>query len=91
MKTDIHIQSLLENIEEQKKDEKEPEKKTKEDKVMKSECPNCFKLFENLLKHISRSSCKNKVDDKVVLELKEKAESKHKADNKVHKARSRKN
>ena len=85
-KTDIHFQSLLEH----QKEAKESEKETKEDVAVKSECPNCHKLFENPLKHISRSSCKNKIDDNVVLELKEKAMSKHKAENKVRKARSRK-
>ena len=90
-KTDIHFQSLLDNLQDQKTKESEPCEKNEEDKIVKSECPNCQKSFQDLLKHLSRGACKNKVDENVVLELKEKAKKKHKAQNKVCKARSRKN
>ena len=89
-KTNMHFQSLIDNLENNETYEKEQEKETKAE-IVKSECPNCQRLFQNLLKHISRSTCKSKIEESVVLELKQTAKMKHKAQNKEHKASSRKN
>ena len=90
LKTNIHFQSLLENFLDKKSNGKDKDTEA-QDVEVKNECSNCHKKFQNLLKHISRSPCKSKIDDSIISELKERAKMKHKAKNNFYKASSRKN
>lgn len=81
-KTDLHFQSLLEVTKTKKK---KPDNEEQED----TKCPNCQQPFEHILKHISKSKCKDKVNDEFIQELRRNAEAKHRFENKVRKANSR--
>ena len=61
-KTNIHFQSLLELKKQKLKKPKKKEEQGQEDR----KCPNCMKPFEHLLKHIGKSSCRGKVDEKFI-------------------------
>ena len=85
LKTNIHYQSLLVSNCHQLEDVPS----TSHPKNT-SNCPNCDKSYVQLLKHISQTDCKNKVDQNFIQELRDKTKSRNKEQNKVHKANSRK-
>ena len=64
-KTNIHFQSLLELKKQKLKKPKKKAEQGQEDR----KCPNCMKPFEHLLKHIGKSSCRGKVDEKFIQDL----------------------
>ena len=90
-KTDLHFQSLIEddkaNSSEQEVKECEDESGSEDETI---DCPNCQKKFKHLLKHVDKSKCKNKIEAKLIQDLKDKAIARNKARNTEIKAQSRK-
>ena len=91
VKTDLYYQSLLPNIISGMDSDDEEEEEDNVEEKEEEKCPNCEKSFLHLLKHIAgNKSCKEKLDQKYVSELKKKAEIRHKEESTERKRRSRK-